>query len=167
LTDAKGRTADASNALFILTSNLGQTRSRPAIGFGQVAGEEPPPNPEQAVRSAFRPEFFNRLDAVVAFNPLSSGDVAKITELMLAQVKERLVAQGIELVITTEAVAWICAQDRDSSLGARPMRRTIEQAVENPLAAMLVRAEIKSGNRVVIAVKDQALSFTLKQNDGV
>ena len=94
LTDAKGRTADASNALFILTSNLGQTRSRPAIGFGQVAGEEPPPNPEQAVRSAFRPEFFNRLDAVVAFNPLSSGDVAKITELMLAQVKERLGGTG-------------------------------------------------------------------------
>ena len=167
LTDAKGRTADASNALFILTSNLGQTRSRPAIGFGQVAGDEPPPNPEQAVRSAFRPEFFNRLDAVVAFNPLSSGDVAKIAELMLGQVKERLAAQDIELIITPEAVAWICAQDRDPSLGARPMRRTIEQAVENPLAAMLVRAEIKSGNRVVIAVKDQALSFSLKQNDGV
>jgi len=167
LTDAKGRTADASNALFILTSNLGQTRSRPAIGFGQVAGVEPPPNPEQAVRSSFRPEFFNRLDAVVAFNPLSNTDVAKIAELMLGQVKERLAAQNIELVITPEAVMWICAQDRDPSLGARPMRRTIEQTVENPLAAMLVRAEIKPGNRVVIAVKDQALSFTLKQNDGV
>jgi len=167
LTDAKGRTADASNALFILTSNLGQTRSRPAIGFGQVAGEEPPPNPEQAVRSAFRPEFFNRLDAVIAFNPLSNDDMAKIAELMLGQIKDRLAAQDIEFVIAQEAVAWICAQDRDSSLGARPMRRTIEQAVENPLAAMLVRAEIKSGNRVVIAVKDQALSFTLKQNDGV
>ena len=161
LTDAKGRTADASNALFILTSNLGQTRSRPAIGFGQVAGEEPPPNPEQAVRSAFRPEFFNRLDAVVAFNPLSSGDVAKIAELMLGQVKERLVAQDIELVITTEAVAWICAQDRDSSLGARPMRRTIEQAVENPLAAMLVRAEIKSGDQVVVGLSAEAFTFAI------
>jgi ATP-dependent Clp protease ATP-binding subunit ClpA len=146
---------------------LGQTRSRPAIGFGQVAGVEPPPNPEQAVRSSFRPEFFNRLDAVVAFNPLSNTDVAKIAELMLGQVKERLAAQNIELVITPEAVMWICAQDRDPSLGARPMRRTIEQTVENPLAAMLVRAEIKPGNRVVIAVKDQALSFSLKQNDGV
>ena len=73
LTDAKGRTADASNALFILTSNLGQTRSRPAIGFGQVAGEEPPPNPEQAVRSAFRPEFFNRLDAAPFRDKLRSA----------------------------------------------------------------------------------------------
>jgi len=163
LTDAKGRTADASNALFILTSNLGQTRSRPAIGFGQVAGVEPPPNPEQAVRSAFRPEFFNRLDAVVAFNPLSNGDVEKIAELMLGQVKDRLAAQDIELTITPEAVTWICAQRRDATLGARPMRRTIEQAVENPLAAMLVRAELKSGDRVVIAVKDQALSFSLNQ----
>ena len=166
LTDAKGRTADASNALFILTSNLGQTRSRPAMGFGQVAGDEPPPNPEHAVRSAFRPEFFNRLDAVVAFNRLSSGDVAKIAELMLGQVKERLTAQDIELVITPEAVSWICAQDRDPSLGARPMRRTIEQALENPLAAMLVRAELKSGDRVFIAVKEQGLSFSKIQKSG-
>ena len=167
LTDAKGRTADASNALFILTSNLGQTRSRPAIGFGQTAGEDPAPNPEQAVRSAFRPEFFNRLDAVIAFNPLSNDDMSKIADAMLAQIKDRLAAQDIELTITPEAVAWICAQDRDSSLGARPMRRTIEQAVENPLAAMLVRAEIKSGNRVVVGVKDHAPSFSVIQNDGV
>ncbi|MEI6073979.1 MAG: ATP-dependent Clp protease ATP-binding subunit [Verrucomicrobiota bacterium] len=162
LTDAKGRTADASNALFILTSNLGQTRSRPAIGFGQAAGVEPPANPEQSVRSAFRPEFFNRLDAVVAFNPLSSGDVAKIAELMLDQVKERMAAQDIELTITPEAVAWICAQDRDPSLGARPMRRTIEQAVENPLAAMLVRVEIKSGDQVVVGLRAEALTFEIK-----
>jgi ATP-dependent Clp protease ATP-binding subunit ClpA len=161
LTDAKGRTADASNALFILTSNLDQTRSRPAIGFGQVARDEPPPNPEQAVRSAFRPEFFNRIDAVVAFNPLSSGDVAKITELMLGQVKDRLAAQDIELVITTEAVAWICAQQRDTSLGARPVRRTIEQTVENPLAAMLARAEIKSGDRVEISLLNQKIMFSV------
>lgn len=161
LTDAKGRTADASNALFILTSNLGQTRSRPAIGFGQVAGDEPQPNPEQAVRRAFRPEFFNRLDAVIAFNPLSSADVAKIAELMLGQIKDRLAAQDIELVMTDEAVAWICAQDRDASLGARPMRRTIEQAVENPLAAMLVRAEIKGGDRVAISLKAGALTFSV------
>jgi ATP-dependent Clp protease ATP-binding subunit ClpC len=163
LTDAKGRTADASNALFILTSNLGQTRSRPAIGFGQVAGDERPPNPEQAVRSAFRPEFFNRLDAVVAFNPLSSGDVAKIAELMLGQVKDRLAAQDIELVITPEAVAWICAQQRDASLGARPMRRTIEQAIENPLAAMLVRAEIKPRNRVVVGLSGERFTFAISQ----
>jgi ATP-dependent Clp protease ATP-binding subunit ClpA len=163
LTDAKGRTADASNALFILTSNLGQTRSRPAIGFGQVAGDERPPNPEQAVRSAFRPEFFNRLDAVVAFNPLSSGDVAKIAELMLGQVKDRLAAQDIELVITPEAVAWICAQQLDASLGARPMRRTIEQAIENPLAAMLVRAEIKPRNRVVVGLSGERFTFAISQ----
>jgi ATP-dependent Clp protease ATP-binding subunit ClpA len=136
------------------------------MGFGQVAGDEPPPNPEHAVRSAFRPEFFNRLDAVVAFNRLSSGDVAKIAELMLGQVKERLTAQDIELVITPEAVSWICAQDRDPSLGARPMRRTIEQALENPLAAMLVRAELKSGDRVLIAVKEQGLSFSKIQKSG-
>ena len=165
LTDAKGRTADASNALFILTSNLGQTRSRPAIGFGQTAGEEPSPNPEQAVRSAFRPEFFNRLDAVIAFNPLSNEDMAKIADAMLAQIKDRLAAQDIELVASKEAVAWICAQDRDASLGARPMRRTIEQAVENPLAAMLVRAELKSGDRIILGARHDGLEFAIANKE--
>ena len=95
LTDAKGRTADASNALFILTSNLGRAQSRPAIGFGQAAGAGSAAIPEAAVRAAFRPEFFNRLDAVVAFNPLSDDDMAKIADLMLAQIKDRLAAQDI------------------------------------------------------------------------
>ena len=166
LTDAKGRTADASNALFILTSNLGQPQSRLAIGFGHVAGDDLPPNPELAVRSAFRPEFFNRFDAVVAFNPLSNEDMAKIADLMLGQIKDRLAAQGIELVVTAEAVAWICAQDRDVSFGARPLRRTLERSVENPLATMLVRSEIESENRVVIGFKDQKLSFSVTQKGG-
>ena len=167
LTDAKGRTADASNALFILTSNLGQARSRPAIGFGQTSGEEPAPNPEQTVRSAFRPEFFNRLDAVIVFNPLSNDDMTKIADAMIVQIKDRLAAQDIELVVSKEAVAWICAQERDASLGARPLRRTIERAVENPLAAMLVRSEIDSGSRVVVGVKAHALSFLVTKRGGV
>jgi len=166
LTDGKGRTADASNALFILTSNLGQTRSRPAIGFGQESGEAMPQSSESSVRGAFRPEFFNRLDAVITFNLLSSDDTAKIADLMIGQIRDRLGEQGIELVITKEAVAWICAQDRDESLGARPLRRTIERAIENPLATMLVRTEIKAGDRVVIGVKDQALSFSVAQKGG-
>ena len=110
---------------------------------------------------------FTRLDAVIAFNPLSNDDMAKIAELMLGQINDRLAAQDIEFVIAQEAVAWICAQDHDASLGARPMRRTIEQVVENPLAAMLVRAEIKPGNRVVIGVKPHALSFLVTERGGV
>lgn len=159
LTDAKGRTADATNALFILTSNLGQTRARPAIGFGQPTGDAPAQTSEDAVRHAFRPEFFNRLDAVIAFNPLSNDDMARIADSMLAQIKERLAAQEIELVVSKEAVARLCAQDRDASLGARPLRRTIEQAVENPIATMLVRAEIKSGSRVDVGLENDALTF--------
>ena len=166
LTDAKGRTADASNALFILTSNLGQTRARPAIGFGQPTNDDAMQTPEAAVRSALRPEFFNRLDAVVAFNPLCNDDVAKIADSMLAQIKDRLSAQDIELVVSKEAVAWLCAQDRDESLGARPLRRTIERAIENPLATMLVRAEIKSGSRIIIGVQGQVLSFSVTQKGG-
>lgn len=168
LTDAKGRTADASNALFVLTSNLGQTqtRERPAIGFGQPTSDAPMQNPEDAVRGALRPEFFNRLDAVVAFNPLSKNDMARIADTMLAQIKDRLGAQGIELVVTPEAVAWLCAQERDESLGARPLRRTIERTVENPLANMLVRADLKSGSRVTISLTLDGLAFMRSEKPG-
>lgn len=168
LTDAKGRTADASNALFILTSNLGQAqaRPRPAIGFARQKEDAPAQTPEDAVRSALRPELFNRLDAVVAFNPLSGDDMAKIAGLMLAQIKDRLAAQDIELVISKEAVAWLCAQDRDASLGARPLRRTIERTVENPLANMLVRAEVKARSRITITVNSSGLSFIATAGSG-
>lgn len=160
LTDAQGRTADASNALFILTSNLGSHR---AIGFRQGTSTEQTQSLEEVARSAFRPEFFNRLDAVITFNPLSNDDMAKIADSMLGQIRDRLDTQGIELVVTPEAAAWICTQERDASLGARPLRRTIERAVENPLATMLVRAEIKSGDRVVVGVEKQVLSFSVMQ----
>ena len=166
LTDARGRTADATNALFFLTSNLGQTRARPAIGFGQPTAGESQQGVEEAVRSAFRPEFFNRLDAVIAFNPLADDDMARIAGLLLAQMRDRLGSQDIDLVVSAEAAAWICDQERDASLGARPLRRALERVLENPLAAMLVRAEIKAGHRVTVGTKADALTFTVTSRAG-
>jgi ATP-dependent Clp protease ATP-binding subunit ClpC len=167
LTDAKGRTADSSNALFILTSNLGQSAAHRAIGFGSLTSAGQAHNQEEAVRGAFRPEFFNRLDAVIAFNTLSNNEMAKIADSMLGQIRDRLDAQRIELLVTPEAAAWICAQERDASLGARPLRRTIERSVENPLATMLVRAEINSGDRVVVRAEQNTLLFSVTQRSGI
>jgi ATP-dependent Clp protease ATP-binding subunit ClpA len=124
-------------------------------------------NQEEAVRGAFRPEFFNRLDAVIAFNTLSNNEMTKIADSMLGQIRDRLDAQRIELLVTPEAAAWICAQERDASLGARPLRRTIERSVENPLATMLVRAEINSGDRVVVRAEQNTLLFSVTQRSGI
>ena len=104
-------------------------------------------------------------DAVIDFNPLSNEKVAKIADSMLNQIKERLGEQGIEIVLIPEAVAWICAQERDASLGARPMHRTIERAIENPLATMVVRGEDESGKRVVVGVKANGSDFTTSSEE--
>jgi len=87
----------------------------------------------------------------------------RIADSMLSQIRDQLDAQGIKLVVTAEAAAWICAQKRDATLGARPLRRTLERAVKNPLASMLVRSEIKSGDRIVIGEKADALTFTVSK----
>jgi len=166
LTDAKGRVADATNALFILTSNLGQTKTPPAIGFGERTQKSAAPSYDDAVRRAFRPELVNRLDAIIAFNALSDSDLRQIAKAMLDQLQERLKAPGIELEVTTEAVDWICSQERDESLGARPLRRAVEQGVENQIAAMLVRGELKEGDRVLLAASAGRLTFTVRRKGG-
>lgn len=167
LTDGKGRVVDATNALFILTSNLGQTKTPPAIGFREPAQKSAAPNYEDAVRRAFRPELVNRLDAIIAFNALSDSDLRQIAKVMLDQLQARLKAQGIGLEVRPEAVDWICSQERDASLGARPLRRAIEQGIENELAGMMVRGELKEGDRVVFGLKPDALTISVAQDGGV
>jgi ATP-dependent Clp protease ATP-binding subunit ClpA len=166
LTDGKGRVVDATNALFILTSNLGQAKVRPSVGFVQTNKDDASPDYEAAVRQAFRPEFVNRLDAIVAFQPLNDIDLAQIAKATLNKLQTRLRTQGIELEVTQEAVDWICSQERDASLGARPLRRAVEEAVENRLTSMLVRGELKRGDRAVVSLQAGVLRLRHYWNDG-
>ncbi len=138
LTDGRGRTVDATQALFLLTSNVGA---------------------EEAVRGAFSPEFVNRLDDIVVFAPLSATSIARIAALLLRELGKRLGARGISLEVSEPAVAWLCGTGEVAAFGARAVRRAIEEHVEQPLAEMILRDEIGPGRRASVEMEDGTLSI--------
>jgi len=163
LTDAKGRTIDARNAIFIMTSNLGGNlfQQRP-IGFG--AGKEVKGRSQEvmkAIKEGFRPEFLNRIDEVVMFRDLGVEEVVKIAAKMLGELEERLRAQEISLEVTEEVLKRICQEGFDPQYGARPLARVIERLVTKPLADRIVKGEVKEGDRVVINGKKEGIVFAI------
>jgi ATP-dependent Clp protease ATP-binding subunit ClpA len=162
LTDSKGRTVDATNALFILTSNLA-CKSGP--GFRAEAGEARKEALLAEVRKAFRPEFLNRLDDVVVFHPLAREHIKRIARLMLDDLEKRLRAQQIGLEVSEAAIEWLCDKGYDHTYGARPLRRLIEQQLENPIAASILREQVRPGHIVVVERKADALAFELSGVD--
>jgi len=159
LTDSKGRTVDAANALFVLTSNVAQetvvdfrpeeTAEREAAAFGEV-------------RKCFRPELLNRLDDMLVFGPLGREHLARIARLMLAGLASRLGEQGVRLEVSDSAARWLAEREYNSAYGARPLRRLIEQQVENPVSGKLLREELRSGHVLFVDVKDNAIDFIVR-----
>jgi ATP-dependent Clp protease ATP-binding subunit ClpC len=166
LTDGRGRQVDFSNAVVILTSNLGAGEalrsSSGAMGFG--ASERAAPREDRAVqaaRSAVPPELWNRLDERVFFAPLSREDVARVAHLILAESSRRLEGERrIRFSATDEAVAFLLEHGGyDPALGARPMRGAVQRLVEAPLAERILAGEFDAGDAVTIAVGDDGLLF--------
>ncbi len=159
LTDSKGRTMDATNALFIMTSNLGQEAR---AGFH--------PDDSQAwaeallaeVRQVFRPELLNRLDDIVLFRALTPELTQRVVRLMLRDLETRLGAQNIGLEVMETALQWLCARGYDATYGARPLRRTIAQQIEDPIAEKILREEIRSGHTMVVSLQNDALVFATR-----
>lgn len=159
LTDAKGQTADATNALFLLTSNAGAARM--AVGFQR---EEVAAATMEVMR-AFRPEFTNRLDAVVMFRALGPESTVRIAGLMLADLGKRLRGQDVGLVASGAAAAWLGAKGYDAAYGARALRRAVEVHVENPVAGLLLRGEVEPGGVVVVDVRDGELEVRVRDSE--
>ncbi|MBI2686063.1 MAG: ATP-dependent Clp protease ATP-binding subunit [Acidobacteria bacterium] len=157
LTDSKGRTVDATNALFILTSNVGGAAGRVPIGFRPEEIAATSAAAREEVGKAFRPEFVNRLDEVVVFSPLSPEDAARIVRLMLRGLEKSLQAQGIGLEATEDAVAWLCRTGYDPVYGARALRRAIAQHVEDPVADAILGGTIRAGCSAIVDYSDGAL----------
>ncbi|MFH0945645.1 MAG: ATP-dependent Clp protease ATP-binding subunit, partial [Planctomycetota bacterium] len=158
LTDAKGRQADASNALFILTSNH---------GFGHQMGFRPHDTDadRQALmaetRTALRPEFLNRLDRSVIFPPLKPEHMARIAQVMLARLRARLEEQGIGLHVTDGALALLARLGYNEAYGARPLRHLIQQQIENPLGGMVLRGEAQDGHQVVVEAQGAEIALVV------
>src|SRR5688572_3416925 len=149
LTDSQGRTVDFKNTVIIMTSNIGSAAiAATGARAGDAAYEEMKREVTEVLRSQFRPEFLNRVDEVIVFHALTDEDLAAIVDLLVADLQRRLVAQDIVLELTPAAKALIVREGTDPSFGARPLKRTIQRLVENPLARALVSGEFRPGDPV-------------------
>jgi ATP-dependent Clp protease ATP-binding subunit ClpC len=162
LTDAAGRAVDFRNTVIIMTSNLGsqQVRSTRAIGFGRD-GERDFARVKEGMlgelRRTFRPELLNRIDEVIVFEPLTQQQIEQIVDLMLSRVQEQLSERHITLQATPAAKALLAEQGFDPEYGARPLRRTIQRLVENPIARGILRNEFRDGDTVELDVEDEQI----------
>jgi ATP-dependent Clp protease ATP-binding subunit ClpB len=149
LTDGQGRTVDFKNTVVIMTSNIGSTAIAAAgARAGDAAYDQMKRDVTELLRSQFRPEFLYRVDEVIVFLALTEEDLASIVDLLLADLQRRLAGQEIVLELTAAAKALILREGTDPAYGARPLKRTIQRLVENPLARALVAGEFRPGDRV-------------------
>ncbi|MFB3879956.1 MAG: ATP-dependent Clp protease ATP-binding subunit [Armatimonadota bacterium] len=160
LTDAAGRVVDFKNTVVIMTSNLGSqaVRSSAPLGFGNGAQEADFARTREQMlselRRTFRPELLNRIDEVVVFHPLTREQIEQIVDLMLDRVREQLRERSISLDATEAARALLATEGFDPQFGARPLRRTIQRLVENPIAGGILQGEYREGDTVVLDVED-------------
>jgi ATP-dependent Clp protease ATP-binding subunit ClpC len=177
LSDAKGRKVDFSNAIIVMTSNIGTTTiSQAALGYQlqrdkvteeRLAYQEMRRELIKALKKQFRPEFINRLDDVVIFRSLNKEDIHQVVNLELAKVADRLVEHEISITVTPEAVALIADLGFNPEMGARPLRRVIQQKVEDPLSDSLLADVFKPGDTVVVDMKmtEDEAEIILRQKD--
>ncbi len=165
LTDAQGRSVDFKNTVLIMTSNLGTgDLGKTAVGFAKsseaVTYEHMKKKLNDALKVHFKPEFLNRIDDVIVFHTLTEEEIVSIVDLMIKRVQDQLESQGIGLELTVSAKKLLGNKGYDPQLGARPLRRAIQQMVEDPLAERLLWKEFRVGETVVVDVEGEELSFT-------
>jgi len=164
LTDGHGRTVDFKNAVVIMTSNLGTEEfRRQGVGFLQRDKDQEQQlrsNIETALRSTFRPELLNRVDDTIIFHTLTEQHLAKIIDLLIKDVEQRLAEHNIALKVNDEAKSWLISKGYNPEYGARPLRRAIQRYVENPLSTKILKGDFKEGDTVAISVEAEELSFT-------
>ncbi|MBJ7357904.1 AAA family ATPase, partial [Nocardioides sp.] len=146
LTDGQGRTVDFRNTLLILTSNLGSTY----LVDPSLDAEKKKESVLAVVRSSFKPEFLNRLDEIVLFDALSMEELARIVDLQLALLEQRLAVRRITITVTDPARDWLAQTGYDPAYGARPLRRLIQSAIGDPLSKMLISGEVVDGGAVTV-----------------
>ncbi|KRN18728.1 ATP-dependent chaperone ClpB [Lacticaseibacillus camelliae] len=164
LTDSQGRTVDFKNTIIIMTSNLGSEALLDGVEDDGKITQDAKDQVMAQVRSHFKPEFLNRIDDIIMFNPLRLADVEKIAVKDLKQLGGRLADQNITLDVTPAAQEWLANKGYEPAYGARPLQRLITTAVETPLAKQLIAGDIVPESTVTIGVKDGALDFTSKEN---
>lgn len=171
ITDSTGRVIDFKNTIIIMTSNAGAENivSPKSLGFSsgmteQQNHEEMKSKVMDEVKRIFKPEFINRIDDIVVFHVLGKEQISKIVDIMIANVNKRIMDQmKLSIELDEAARQWLVDKGYDSKYGARPLRRTIQNEVEDVLAERILMGKVHTGNKVKITVKDNKLNFTLRR----
>ena len=156
LTDGKGRTVDFKNTVIIMTSNLGSEIIQ-RYTRGELGKEEMKKQVMEVIHHSFKPEFINRLDQIILFDALRPEDIAKIVDLQIKKVEERLADQQIKIEVTPEAKKWLAERGYDPAFGARPLKRLIQSEILDPLALMIVEGKVGEGEKVRVGVEEGRL----------
>jgi ATP-dependent Clp protease ATP-binding subunit ClpB len=158
LTDGQGRTVDFRNTVIIMTSNLGSQVILEYAGEGNYARMKTAVM--EIVQKNFRPEFVNRIDDIVVFHPLGTPQIRAIVDIQLGYLRARLLERDMGLMLDDKARDLIGEAGFDPVYGARPLKRAIQQQIENPLAQRILKGEFVPGSRIKVGVQDGALTFT-------
>lgn len=171
ITDSTGRVVDFKNTVIIMTSNAGAENivAPKTLGFATATDEKQ--NHENMkskvmdeVKRIFKPEFINRIDEIIVFHMLNKEQIAKIVDIMINTVNKRTLEQmKISIELDDEAKKYIVEKGYDEKYGARPLRRTIQNEIEDNIAEKILEGQIKEGNKVKVSVKDGTLDFSLKR----
>jgi ATP-dependent Clp protease ATP-binding subunit ClpA len=157
LTDNNGKSVDFRNVVLIMTSNAGATEmAKASIGFerGEREGDD-----EEAIEKIFSPEFRNRLDAIVSFSSLSPDVMGKVVDKFVMELESQLSDRDVTITLTDQSRDWLAKKGYDSSFGARPLSRIIQEHIKKPLSEQLLFGELTKGGNVRVKVKDKNLAF--------
>lgn len=158
MTDGKGRTVDFRNTIVIMTSNLGASLVTPDMPYEQMRERY-----LEAVKSNFRPEFVNRLDEIIVFSHLTEDEIKQIAKLQIKILEDKLKQRKMSLVLTESALSQIAKLGYSAEYGARPLKRLINQRIENQLALMILDGKITEGDTVMIDSDGQ--EFLIKKGE--
>jgi ATP-dependent Clp protease ATP-binding subunit ClpC len=166
LTDAQGHKVDFKNTVIIMTSNLGTRDIQKGAGIGFASKPDASMSYERMkdkvmdeLKRSFRPEFLNRIDEVIVFHSLSRDDVKNIVDLMMKRVTEQLRSKDVEIELSDAAKDLLAEKGYDPALGARPLRRTIQRLVEDPLSEKLLWKEFRAGQTIIVDARDGEMIF--------
>ena len=171
LTDNRGTTVDFRNTIVIMTSNLGTGVVEPeTLGFIRNAsnldsGTRLRESIEQALKKSFRPEFLNRIDDIVIFDSIERDQLLRIVDIMIEDIKKRMLNNGVRLDFSDEIREWIADEGYDEEYGARPLRRCIQRKIENPLSTMLLQGDFGDDSEVKIVLKQGELDFVKQDGE--
>lgn len=166
LTDGHGRTVNFKNTVIIMTSNLGTAEiQRGGLGFrkdetGKAEQQRVRSSVDSALKQTFRPEFLNRIDEIVIFQPLTQEHLKQIIELMMKDVRKRLEDRKIDVELADKAKEWLIKEGFDPVFGARPLRRAIQRSLENPLSKRILGGEFKEGDKILVDMGAEGLTFS-------